>query len=110
MKIIHKDFEYEKDIDVLCRVYPNQDPNNTNEKEQVCADVLFKAHLKREHKRATAWLPRGAVAFIVQELNKLGKNSYKVQISNELTDNVGVLTYCRDNFKQSMEWEKLKKN
>lgn len=107
MKIIKRDFDYLDDIDILIRVYKNQDIRNANEKEQICAEILFKKYLKREHIQATSWLPRGAVSFIVKNLNELGENSYKIQISNELVDNIGVLTSCRYNFDNSLEWDLL---
>ena len=110
MKIIRKDMVYRKDIDILARVYENQDVANQNEQEQICFDILFKPHLAIQHIRGTAWLPRGAVAGIVEALNIVnaeGENNYLVQISNELPDDVGALTHCRQNFNQSVEWDKL---
>lgn len=108
MEIIKKDFIYLDNIDILVRVYENQDFENTDENKQICSEILFKKYLGKEHIRATSWLPRGAVVFIVKTLNELGKNDYTVQISNELEDNIGVLTSCRDNFDNSLEWRLLK--
>ena len=107
MQIIRKNYDYDQDIDVLVRVYENQN-KNVPEEEQIACEVLFKPHLGIEHKRATAWLPRGAVHFVVEELNNIPNRDIKVQISNELYDNVGVLTSCSYNFDHSMEWRHLK--
>ena len=107
MKILRKNNVYDKDTDILVRVYENQDPNH-GEKEQIASEVLFKEHCNHDHERFTSWLPRGAVVAIVQVLNNLPKNNYKVQISNELPNEVGVLTSCRDNFDRSKEWDNLK--
>lgn len=106
MTIIKKDFTYDDDIDVLIRVYDNQS-STFDEKEQICSEVLFKPYLNKEHERFTSWLPRGAVNAIVQVLNSLKDNDLKIQISNELPNNVGVLTSCRENFDNSLEWKNL---
>lgn len=94
------------DIDVLVRVYENQDPDH-GEKEQIACEILFKPHTGIDHKRCTSWLPRGAVHFVVGILNTLKDRDLKVQISNELADNVGVLTSCSYAFDNSMEWNNL---
>jgi hypothetical protein len=60
----------------------------------------------RNHERALAWLPTGAAGHMVSILNTVQGN-YKVQVSNELTDIVGVLTSCRDNFNSSRAWSEL---
>lgn len=109
MKIIKKDYEYLKDIDVLIRVYENQSKNR-DEKDQICSEILFKEHTEQDHLRFTSWLPRGAVNAIVSNLNKFAKKKWKAQLSNELTDQVGVLTSCRENFDRSMEWDGLDKS
>jgi len=109
MKIIKKDYEYLKDIDVLIRVYENQS-RNCDEKDQICSEILFKEHTGQDHLRFTSWLPRGAVNAIVSNLNKFSKKKWKAQLSNELTDKVGVLTSCRENFDISMEWDSLDKS
>lgn len=106
MKIIKKDYEYLKDIDVLIRVYENQSKTR-DEKDQICSEILFKEHTGQNHLRFTSWLPRGAVNAIVLNLNKFSKKKWKAQLSNELTNEVGVLTSCRENFDNSMEWEGL---
>lgn len=106
MKIVKKDYEYLKDIDVLIRVYENQSETH-GEKDQICSEILFKEHTGQNHLRFTSWLPRGAVNAIVSNLNKFAKKKWKAQLSNELTNEVGVLTSCRENFDNSMEWEGL---
>lgn len=108
MKIIKKDYEYLKDIDVLIRVYENQS-RNYDEKDQICSEILFKEHTRQNHLQFTSWLPRGAVNAIVSNLNKFSNEKWKVQLSNELTDKIGVLTSCRENFDRSMEWDNLSK-
>lgn len=92
-------------FDVLCRVYRNQDEDYWNQKEkfrdekqQICVEVLFRNGIDKEHQRATCWLPRGAAAFMGQELNKIRSQHYDVGIFNELDDCIGVLTSCRRNF------------
>lgn len=107
MKIIKQDNTYLEEADVLVRVYGNQDPDH-DEKDQICAEVLFRPYLNLDHLQATSWLPRGAVAFIVQTLNEYHDKPWTVQISNELDNNIGVLTSCRANFDNSMEWQSLK--
>ena len=106
MEVIFKNDGYLDDIDVLCRVYKNQDPDHC-EYEQIASEVLFKPHMDREHSQALCWLPQGAAHHIVNVLNSV-QGQCKVQISNELSNNVGVLTSCRDNFTVSREWENLK--
>jgi len=106
MEVVFKNDGYLDDIDILCRVYKNQD-DNCPENEQIASEVLFKPHMDREHSQALSWLPQGAAHHIVEVLNTV-QGQYKVQVSNELTDNIGVLTSCRDNFTVSREWEKLK--
>lgn len=108
MEIIKENYQYRKDIDILIRVYKNQDIDNENEKEQICTEILFKNYVGLDNIFATSWLPRGAVVFIVQTLNSLNPNHYKIQISNELDDNIGVLTSCIYNFDNSLEWRLLK--
>lgn len=106
MKIIKKDNVYLKNIDVLVRVYGNQS-EYCDEKDQICSEILFKEYTNQNHMRFTSWLPRGAVNAIVFNLNKFAKEKWTVQVSNELTDQIGVLTSCRDNFEKSMEWDRL---
>jgi hypothetical protein len=110
MKIIKKDYEYLKDIDVLIRVYENQQPGICEEKDQICSEILFKEHTGQDHLRFTSWLPRGAVNAIVSNLNKFAKKKWKAQLSNELPSEVGVLTSCRENFDNSLEWDGLDKS
>lgn len=100
------------DFDILCRVYRNQNQEYWNqmekdrdETEQICSEVLFRKGINIDHQRATCWLPRGAAAFIGQELNKIKNKNYKVGIFNELDDNIGVLTSCRRNFEYAIEHE-----
>jgi len=106
MEVVFNDNQYLSDIDVLCRVYKNQSEDHPEE-EQIVSEVLFKPHMDRDHKRALCWLPRGAVAHIVEILNEIDVPC-KVQISNELDDIIGVLTSCRENFSEAREWEHLK--
>jgi hypothetical protein len=108
MKIVKKDNVYLNDIDVLVRVYENQS-GQCDERDQICSEILFKEHTNQDHMRFTSWLPRGAVRAIVFGLNKFATEKWKVQISNELADTVGVLTSCRENFERSMEWGELDK-
>ena len=106
MNIVRKNHEYLSDIDVLVRVYDNQSEKHT-EQEQIACEVLFKPHVGLQHQQVTSWLPRGAVHFVVGVLNQLRDRDLKVQISNELPDNVGVLTSCRENFENAREWDDL---
>ena len=106
MNIIKSNLEILPDIDMLVRVYRNQS-EEYKEGEQICSEVLFKNYLDKEHRRFTAWLPRGAVNSIVSTLNEFSNNDWKVQIKNELEDTVGVLTSCRVNFDNSKEWLNL---
>lgn len=96
MKIVlTHDGKYLPDIDILVRVYESQ--VNCDEKEQCCGEILFKPYLNRQHIRFTSWLPRG----LVEAINLYFKDisgDYFVQISNELPDNIGVLTSCSENF------------
>lgn len=98
-------------IDILCRVYANQNEEywrnerERDERKQICAEVLFANHMPYEHRRATAWLPRGAANFIVGELVEFVNTDYKVAICNELKDNIGVLTSCFDNFEHAIRNE-----
>ena len=108
MNIIKSNLEILPDIDMLVRVYRNQS-EEYKEGEQICSEVLFKNYLDKEHRRFTAWLPRGAVNSIVSTLNEFSNNDWKVQIKNELEDTVGVLNSCRVNFDNSKEWLNLDK-
>jgi hypothetical protein len=108
MKIVKKDNVYLKDIDVLVRVYENQS-GHCDEKDQICSEILFKEHTNQDHMRFTSWLPRGAVNAIVSSLNQFAEEKWDVQVSNELANQVGVLTSCRENFEKSMEWDGLDK-
>lgn len=130
MQVIWKDYDYEESIDVLARVYKNQNPRRRtledlgagelmgkllppdpeelyDPKEQICVEVLFKPHVGLEHRRATAEFPRGAARFIVETLNEVGRG-LSVQVSNELNDNINHLHNCRANFSNSLEWGALK--
>lgn len=109
MKLIKKDYEYLPNADVLVRAYKNQDENNQKESEQICSEILFKPHLKIENIRLTSWLPRGAVFGIVCALEKFANKDWNVQVSNELDNEIGVLTSCRYAFDHSVEWRSLNK-
>lgn len=110
MKITLNPPTYE-DVDILCRVYENQNKEywrnerERDEREQIVAEVLFANHMPYEHRRATAWLPRGAANFIVGELVEFVNTDYKVAICNELKNNIGVLTSCFDNFEGAIRYE-----
>lgn len=104
MDIILEDKHYLDDVDVLVRVYENQNPSR-DEKSQVSVEVLFRNGLGIENHRATAWLPRGAAVFAVMKLKEFGKPGMKVQVANELPDNIGVLTSCRENWQNALESE-----
>jgi hypothetical protein len=107
VNIIRKNYEYLEDIDVLVRVYKNQ-AEEADEMEQIACEMLFKDHVGKQHERCTSWLPRGAVKFVVEELNALEDRDLKIQISNELESVVGVLTSVSYAFDNSMEWDALK--
>ena len=99
-------------LDILCRVYENQDKQYwedekaRDEKEQICAEVLFSntSGIEKNHQRCTCWLPRGAAKFIAQEIKEY-KDTEVIGICNELSNNIGVLTSCRENFENSLKRE-----
>ena len=91
-------------FDILCRVYENQDQSywrssNRDESKQICVEVLFarKTFPDIENERAYAWLPLGAAQFIIENIKNYICN-YNIAICNELPNQVGVLTSCRENF------------
>lgn len=91
-------------FDILCRVYENQDQSywrslSRDESKQICVEVLFarKTFPDVENKRACAWLPLGAAQFIVENIKNYIYN-YNIAICNELPNQVGVLTSCKECF------------
>ena len=92
MKIVKKDYEYLKDIDVLIRVYENQSEPH-GEKDQICSEILFKEHTGQNHLRFTSWLPRGAVNAIVSNLNKFAKKKWKNAKLGYLVTTTNMDTY-----------------
>ena len=100
-------------LDILCRVYENQseeywkDEKERDEKSQICAEVLFSntSGIDKDHQRCTCWLPRGAANFIVQEIKEFKGQGKVIGICNELSDSIGVLTSCRENFENSLRKE-----
>ena len=97
-------------FDILCRVYKNQNPNfwsnpEWDEKEQISVEVLFNNKMRRKGKRGSCWLPRGAAAFIAKHIKQYKGKNKNIAICNELDDNIGVLTSCRENFDIRMRQE-----
>lgn len=103
--ILTKGEPYLKEADVLVRVYEAQ--CEVPEKEQCAGEVLFRARLNRAAVRFTAWLPRGLVAGIGKAF-KFVKGDFTVQVSNELPDQIGVLTGCQESFDVRLRNEFLK--
>ena len=96
-------------FDIVCRVYENQSQSywrsrNRDEKEQICVEVLFatKTFPDIKSKGATAWLPLGAAQFMIENIKDY-INNYNIAICNELPNQVGVLTSCRENFDMAFE-------
>ena len=106
--IIRNPKTYEN-LDILCRVYENQDPNywtnaNRDEKQQICVEVLFanRSGIKEANKRATAWLPIGAADFMVENI-KPYINTKRIGICNELPSCVGWLTSVNSSFESAFD-------
>ena len=97
--ILLKTTDYPTDLDVLVRVYENQN-YQCDENQQCIGEILFKSHVGLEHIRMKAWLPKGIASGIVEELvaNIPPDSNLKIGISNEFPDQVGVLTSCHKNF------------
>jgi len=93
--ILTKGEAYLNDADVLVRVYDAQ--CKTDEESQCCGDILFRPKMNRENIQFSAALPRGLVKGIKHHLDNI-KGDYIVQISNELPEQIGILTNCSDNF------------
>ena len=108
MRFIVQQAPYLENADILVRVYENQSRHH-DEKEQCVGEILFRPKMKREHIRFTAWLPRGLVEAIKKHFSAI-KGDYTVQIANELPDNIGVLTSCRENFDVRLRNEFLTPN
>lgn len=96
-------------FDIVCRVYENQSQSywrsrNRDEKEQICVEVLFatKTFPDIKNKGATAWLPLGAAQFIIENITDY-IYKYNIAVCNELPNQVGVLTSCRENFDIAFE-------
>lgn len=103
MKYVMQDTPYMDNADILVRVYENQS-SRSGENEQCVGEILFRPELKREHIRFTSRLPRGLIEAIKWHLKGI-IGDYIVQIANELPDNIGVLTSCRDNFNIRLQKE-----
>ena len=96
-------------FDILCRVYENQSQSywrsaNRDESEQICVEVLFarKTFPRKRHKRASVWMPIGAAEFMIKNIKKY-ICVYKIAICNELPNQVGFLTSCRESFDIAFE-------
>lgn len=96
-------------FDILCRVYENQSQSywrsvNRDESEQICVEVLFacKTFPDIENKQAYAWLPLGAAQFIIENIKDY-IYKYNIAVCNELHNQVGVLTSCRECFDNAFE-------
>ena len=96
-------------FDIVCRVYENQSQSywrsrNRDEKEQICVEVLFatKTFPGVKGKAATAWLPIGAAQFMIENIKDY-IYKYNIAVCNELPNQVGVLTSCRENFDIAFE-------
>ena len=100
--IFNYDYNTRNDVDILVRVYENQN-EKFSEKEQCVGEVLFKKHLGIEHERFTSWLPRGCSNAIVKILKKYEHLNVNVGISNEFRYNLGVLTSVSENFNGDLE-------
>lgn len=98
-------------FDILCRVYENQDPSywcsaNRDESKQISVEVLFarRTFPRKRHKRASVWMPLGAADFIIKNLIKKDYiSNYNIAICNELPNQVGFLTSCRECFDIALE-------
>lgn len=99
--IFNYDYNTRNDVDILVRVYENQN-DKFSENEQCVGEVLFKKHLGIEHLRFTSWLPRGCSNAITKCLKKYEHLDVKVGISNEFNYNLGSLTSVSENFDGDM--------
>jgi len=107
MNLVFLDYHYEKiKEDILIRVFKNQ--GASRREFQITLVILFSSHLGISHVHTTCEFPVMAVRKIVEVLNDLGPNNYTVQISNELEDNIGLLTNCRRGFSNHFRWRYLK--
>lgn len=96
-------------FDILCRVYENQSQSywknsNRDEHEQICVEVLFSRKIfpNIKHKQGCVWMPLGAAQFIIENIKDYIYN-YNIAICNELPNQVGVLTSCRECFDTALE-------
>ena len=96
-------------LDVLMRVYKNQDldywaQTDRDEEKQICGDILYRGEI-RDNRQGMAWLPKGIVTMFAEELEQLKHKYITIGIFNELDDNVGELTSCRLNFEATLKIE-----
>ena len=96
-------------FDILCRVYENQSQSywrsyNRDESEQICVEVLFATKIFPgiKSKQAYAWVPLGAAQFIIENIKDY-INNYNIAVCNELPNQVGILTSCRECFDIAFE-------
>ena len=96
-------------FDIVCRVYENQSQSywrsrNRDEKEQICVEVLFatKTFPDIKSKGACVWVPLGAAQFMIENIKDY-INNYNIAVCNELPNQVGILTSCRECFEIAFE-------
>jgi hypothetical protein len=94
--ILTKGEPYLKEAEILVRVYEAQ-CRVDDEKKQFVGEVLFRPSVHRDPIQFKAWLPKGLVEGIKSAFKSI-KGDFTVQISNELSNQVGSLTSCRENF------------
>jgi hypothetical protein len=104
MKFILMNSDYLNEADIIVRVYETQ--RAVSEKEQCAGEILFHPRISKSNVRFTAWLPRGLVEGIKNAFKTISGN-FTVQISNELPDQIGVLTSCREHFDTRLRSEFL---
>ena len=66
------------------------------------AQLAVKKFPDIENKQATAWLPLGAAQFMIENIKDY-IYKYNIAVCNELPNQVGVLTSCRENFDIAFE-------
>ena len=93
-------------LDILCKVYENQ--TKENETEQICVDIYYNPHKmngRNDIIRKKCRLPRNAANIVGQEIKQFKGSNRRIGISNELNPEIGMLTNCDENFRNSMEQE-----
>lgn len=124
MKLVRVENEKYDGLDILMRVYKNQNPDywkheeTRDEKEQICGEVLFSQSITEDisdcyfPNKIQAWLPRGIAYQFAVSIATLENYNVVVGVSNELDYQVGVLTSCRENFDGSLirKLDELKAN